>query len=125
MKIGPFTRFNRNDYRNLPDAFYEVLDNLNPLVDTLNKLLQGNIDIDNNMLAERQLVSVEHAVPVTLRMRKLRTPPFLVRAGYSSGNRVAAANITQINSDGTVQVVVDFLSPAPTGPVEVVLVFEP
>lgn len=125
MKVRSINRFNRSDYPNQSDEFYRLLDNLNLIPDTLNPLLQSNVDIDNNLLAERQTVTLSHGVPVTVRMRKLKQTPFLVRYGYANKNAVRSATITQINADGTIAVTVFFESPAPTNPVPVVLVFEP
>jgi hypothetical protein len=124
MLTIPFRRFNKDDYRNAPQYFYTLLDNLQPIVDTCNFLFQSNIDIDNNMLAERQIVSCTHGVPFSTRMRTLAVTPKLVRYGYASGAQVLAANITGYNADGTVEVTVLF-NGAPTTAQTLQLVFEP
>lgn len=124
MKIRQFRRFNRDDYRAAPDWFLNFLDNLNLMVDQLNVLLQNNIDIDNNLLAERRTLSVTHNTPINVTMQKLTQQPYLVRAGYASGHVVTGCNITGYNSDGSVAVTVTFAD-APTSPVSTTLIFEP
>jgi hypothetical protein len=124
MKIRPFTRFSQDDYRGSPVWFWNFLGNLNLMVDTLNAALQSNLDIDNNLLAERQTVSVSHNVPVTLRMKKLTSTPRLVRLGYANGY-IGTAAISKYNTDGSLQVTVYFLGTVPTSAQSVVLIFEP
>lgn len=124
MKIQPFKRLNRDDYRNAPDWFYDFLDAMNPLIDTLNILLLSNIDINNNLLAERQVVSLQHNVPITIKLLSLKQQPSLVRVGYANGF-IGTGAITGYNVDGTYQVTVFFLGTPPTASTLTVLVFEP
>lgn len=127
MKLLPFRRFLNEDFPKAPQYFYDFLADLNPFVDAINRLFQGNIDITNNLLAERQTVSVQHGVAVTIKLQKLDPNfqrPFLVRAGYANGQTVSSVAITGYNSDGTFTVVVSFVG-APTATIPVLLVFEP
>lgn len=124
MRFRPLVHFNTDDYRTAPQWFSNFLSVMNLMVDTLNSLLQNNVDIDNNLLAERQTVSVIHNVPTTVKMRKLAQTPFLVRAGYASGHVVTGCSITGYNNDGTVQITVQF-SGAPTTAIATTLIFEP
>jgi hypothetical protein len=123
-RVAGFKRFDKEDYRTSPDWFDDFLENLNPMIDALNPLLQNSIDIDNNLLAERQTVAVTHNVPITLTMKRLKQTPFLVRAGYAQGHIVTGCNITAYNSNGSIQVTVLF-NDAPTTAVSTVLIFEP
>lgn len=123
IKIRPFVRFNQDDYKGSSAWFWNFLGTLNLMVDTLNFLVQGNIDIDNNLYAERQTVSVSHNTPITLSMKKITSVPKMVRVGYASGY-IATANITAYDTDGTLQVTVYFLGTVPTTAQTVILVFE-
>lgn len=123
MQIQQFRRFSAEDYPHAPTWFRSLMDNINPMVDQLNQLLAGNIDIANNLLAERQTITVKHGVPFSIRMQRLTQTPFLVRVGYANGH-VGYAAITNFNNDGTVQVTVYFQD-APTAAIPTLLVFEP
>src|SRR4051812_34029008 len=103
MKVRSFKRFSADDFRGSPNWFLDFIDSLNPMIDSLNPLLANNIDIDNNLLAERQSVTVSHGVPVTVTLRSLTAIPRLVRVGYAAGY-VGSAAITSYNGDGSVQV---------------------
>jgi len=124
VKIRPLKRFLQDDYRSAPQWFFDFLGSLNQAVDTLNPALQNGLDLDNNMTAERQQVTVTHNVPITVRMRRIGTTPRLVRLGYAAGY-VGTANVTAYKSDGGVTVTVFFLGTVPTTAVSVVLIFEP
>lgn len=124
MKLKPFIRFANEDYKTAPKWFWDFLGNLNQAIDTLNALLQNNVDIDNNLLAERQTVTVSHNTPITLTMKKLTSTPRLVRLGYANGYQ-GVASITGYTTSGGVTVTVYFLGTAPTAAQSVVLVFEP
>lgn len=123
MQIQPFRRFTLEDYPNAPSWFQNFMTNINPMVDQLNQLLAGRIDIANNLLAERQTISVTHGVPFNIRMQRLTQSPFLVRVGYADGHTGYAA-VTAFNVDGTVQVTVYFHD-APATAVSTLLIFEP
>lgn len=123
MRLSPFRRFTSEDYPTAPSWFRTFFDNINPMVDQLNRLLASNIDIDSNLLAERQTVLVQHGVPITIKMNRLTQTPFLVRVGFANGH-VGYAAVTNLNADGSVQVTVYFQD-APVAPVSTVLVFEP
>lgn len=124
MKIVPFQRFNVDDYRNSQPWFQLFLDNMNFMVLTLNALLQRNIDIDNNLLAERQIVKLSHNVPITIKLQSLKTQASLVRVGFAAGF-IGIGAITTYNPDGTLQVTVYFQGTIPTVPVTTTLIFEP
>lgn len=124
MKIQSLKRYNSDDYSDAPDWFSDFLSNINSTIDTLNPLLQNNVDIDNNLLAERQIVKLSHGVAVKVRLRTLKVRPSLVRVGYASGF-VGVGAITAYNTDGTYSVTVFFLGTPPTAPVLAVLVLEP
>jgi hypothetical protein len=100
------------------------LGNLNLIIDTLNPLVQNNIDIDNNLLAERQTVTLSHNTAIQIKMQKLAQQPRIVRVGYASGY-IGVGAITGYNTDGTLEVTVYFVGTAPTSPVSTVLIFEP
>jgi hypothetical protein len=123
MKIRPFQRYANEDYKSAPKWFWDFLSNLNMMVDTLNSCLQNNLDIDNNLLAERQTVTVSHNTPATVSMKKIGTPR-LVRLGYANGYQ-GTASITGYGTDGSVIVTVFFVGTPPTTAQAVTLVFEP
>lgn len=124
MKIRPFIRFAQDDYKQAPQWFFTFLGVMNMFVDTLNAVLQNNVDIDNNQLAERQTLAVQHGVPISTKLNKLTGMPRMVRAGYASGQVVTGCSITGYNNDGSVQVTVLF-NGAPSGTISTVVVFEP
>ena len=123
MKVAPFKRFLQDDYHSAPQWFFDFLGNLNQMIDSLNPALQSGLDIENNLTAEVQQVTVSHEVPITLKMRRIVTPR-LVRLGYASGYH-GVAGIVGFGTDGSVQVIVSFVGQMPPGPVAVELVFEP
>lgn len=124
MRIAAFARFNKDDFRNAPDWFLNFLDNINVTIDSLNPLIAHGIDIDNNMLAERQTIKVTHNVPLKITLRSLSRQPTLIRVGYAAGHLVSGASITGYNTDGSIMVTILF-SDAPTTPVLATVVFEP
>jgi hypothetical protein len=124
VKVRPFRRFSDDDYPGAPTWFSDFLNTINPMVDGLNPLLANNIDIDNNLLAERQTVTLQHGVAIAIRLQRLKVIPRLVRVGYAAGY-VGVGAITSYNTDGTFAVTVYFQGTAPTGPVQTTLVFEP
>lgn len=124
MKVSQFKRFLQDDYSGADQWFYDFLGNLNMMIDTLNPLLQGNVDIDNNQLAERVIISLSHNTPISIRLRKLTVQPNIVRLGYAGGNP-GVAYISGYNKDGTVNAGVYFLGTPPTAAVSCILIFEP
>jgi len=124
MKIRPLPRFLQDDYKSASSWFYTFLGNMNLIIDTLNPLIQNNVDIDNNLLAERQIVTLSHNTPITIKLQKLTAIPRLVRVGYAAGY-VGVGAITGYNTDGTFQVTVYFVGTAPTAAVATTLVMEP
>lgn len=124
MRIRPFTRLSTDDFRGAEPWFITFLETMNPMIDTLNSLVQNNINIDDNLLAERQTVLLSHGVPVTIKLRKLRQQPYFVRVGYAAGH-VGTGAVTGYNSDGSVQVTVYFSGTIPTTPVLTTIVLEP
>lgn len=124
MRIASFIRFNRDDYREAEPWFSDFLDSLNIIIDTLNPLLASNIDINNNLLAERQIVTLSHNVPIKVRLQRLKQIPTLVRVGYANGF-IGTGAITGYNPDGTVMVTVFFHGTPPANPTATVLVIEP
>lgn len=126
MKIQSFRRFTMQDYTGAPTWFQNFLNALDPMIDTLNFLLQNNIDLDNNILGERQTISLKHNVPITVKMKTLgQTRPNIVTVGYAQGF-IGSAAITAYNADGTVDVTVFFQGAIlPTGSVSTMLFFQP
>lgn len=124
MKLNTFKRYNKEDYSGATDWFLTFLDNINTTIDSLNPLITHNIDIDNNLLAERQIVTLSHGVPIRIKLRSLRIRPTLVRVGYAAGF-VGVGAITAYNTDGTISVTVFFLGTPPSVPVLTTLVLEP
>jgi hypothetical protein len=124
MKVRTFKRFADDDYPHAPQWFLDHLDALNPMIDALNPLLANNIDIDNNMLAERQTVTLSHNTPIQIKLQKLKTTPFIVLVGYAHGY-IGHGAITSYNNDGMFYVTVFFLGTIPTSPVSTTLVFLP
>lgn len=124
MRITPLRRFSDDDYPDAEPWFLNFLDNLNPVIDTLNPLFVNNVDIDNNLLAERQTVTLSHGVPVIIKLQKLPLVPRLVRVGYAAGF-VGVGAITGYLNNGTFLVTVYFMGTPPTVPVLTMLIFEP
>lgn len=124
MKLQALKRYNKDDYPNAADWFLTFLDNLNSTIDILNPLLTHNIDLDNNILGERQTVTLTHATPISIKMRSLKQQPRFVRVGFASGY-VGIGAISTYNTDGTLMVTVYFQGTLPTAPVSTVLYFEP
>lgn len=124
MKVRTFKRFSDDDYGQAPSWFLDFIDALNPMVDSLNPLLANNIDLDNNMLGERQTVLLSHGVPIIIKLQKLRQVPRFVRVGYAAGY-VGLGGITTYLNDGTFYVTVWFLGIVPNVPVSTILFFEP
>jgi hypothetical protein len=122
MKIRPLQRHNVDDYRQAPQWFRDFLDVTNQGVDTLNTVLQGNIDINNNLAAESQTVTLSHNTPTKVRLLRLQSVPSFCIAGYAGGN-VGVGRITNYQSDGSLMVTVYFLGTPPTGSVATKLWF--
>lgn len=124
MKLATLLRFSEDDYTGAPDWFRTFLGSLNQMVDSIGPLVQHNIDLDNNILGERQTLTVTNGVPITVRLRTLKTTPSFVRVGYAAGY-VGVAAITKYNVDGTLQVTVNFTGTQPTSSVSITVYFEP
>jgi hypothetical protein len=123
MRFQALKRYNKDDYSGAAEWFLTFLDNINTAIDTLNPLLAHNVDIDNNLLAERRTVLVTQATPFKIKMQRLAVQPTLVRVGYAAGY-VGIAGITSYNTDGSVSVTV-YYTVIPPGPILTTLVFEP
>lgn len=124
MKVAQLRRLNSDDYHNAPEWFLTFVDNMNVMIDNLNPLLQNGIDIDNNITAERQTVTLSHATPIKIKLNRLTTTPKIVRVGYAAG-LVGVAAITAFNADGTITITVYFQGTPPTTPILTTLVMEP
>ena len=124
IKIQALKRYNKDDYSGATQWFLTFLDNINTTIDTLNPLLQGNVDIDNNLLAERQTVTLSHATAIKVKMRDLTIRPTLVRVGYAGGY-VGSCAVQTYNVDGTITIICYFQGTPPTVPVATTLIFEP
>lgn len=124
MKLAPFRRFNRDDYRAAESWFGDFLDAMNLIIDSLNPLVASGVDIDNNLLAERQIVTLSHNVPIQIRLQRLKQVPKLVRVGYANGF-IGTGAITGYNGDGSIMITVFFQGTPPTVPTATVLVIEP
>lgn len=118
-KFTPLKHLNADDFRTAPQWFRDYLDQYNILADALNFLLPGHIDIDWNLQAEKQTVTVSHNTPVTVNLQKLSTPTFCI-LGYCGGS-VGVANIVGYPNPKSVSVNVFFLGTVPTNPVSAVL----
>lgn len=116
----PLQRLNSDDFRESSQWFRSFLESYNILTDSLNGLLEGNIDIPNNLRADQRQVTVTHNVPINIRTR-ISSPSF-VMVGYAAGY-IATAGITSYAADGSVNVVVFFVGTVPTAPVQVNLWF--
>jgi hypothetical protein len=124
MKIRPLPRFLQDDYPTAGSWFYNFLGNLNLIIDTLNPLVQGNIDTFYNIQCERQTVTLSHATAIQIKLQTLTAIPRFVRVGYAAGY-VGVAAITSYNTDGTFDITVYFQGTAPTAAVATMLIFEP
>jgi hypothetical protein len=124
MKFRPFRRFVIDDYPTSQSWFRDFLDALNPLIDTLNPMLQNGLDTTYNLTGERQVISLQHGVPVTVKLNSLKSQPVFVRCGYASGY-VASAAVTAYNGDGSVTILPYFAGTPPASSVSVTVFFEP
>lgn len=124
MKVMTLRRFSDDDYPNAQPWFLDFLNNLNPVIDTINPLFANNITIDDNLAAERQTVTLSHGVPVLIKLQTLKLVPRLVRVGFANGY-VGVAGITNYLNDGTFYVTVYFQGTPPVVPVLTTLVIEP
>lgn len=126
MQISGFSRFTSDDFRNVPAWFKAVIVILNPLIDTLNQLLQNGIDLRYNIQAEQQTINIVGGTATQVYLQTLTLAPHNVRAGNAgSTEEVSMVNIIGYDNTGINPIVVVRFQSGTTSAIPVLLTFEP
>lgn len=122
MKIANMKRLKPEQFPGLPESFLPVLDAINENMETLTTALQGNIDRENNLGAERRVVKLKHNTDTDLELKIIKG-----RARCTGVSPVLHDTFvyaaTQVRP-GVMRLRV-FFDSAPTADQEVEFIFEP
>lgn len=122
MRISPFRRLSQEDFPAADSWFTPIFQILNPALNTLSNVLQGNLTFGDNIRSELYSDKFTHNVPKLVAPHVVPGKPLFVAVSYADGWPVVSCTVTKYVTLKSFEVTVLFDAGAlPSGPVQMSL----